>query len=360
MFNFYKNKKVIVTGHTGFKGSWLTLWLKELGADVVGVSLDPKNLQDAYWAMKIENICKDIRQDIRDFDAVLKIFKEEKPDIVFHLAAQALVLESYTDPVYTYSTNFMGTVNILEAIKQTPSVVNAIFITTDKVYENKEFVWGYRENDPLGGFEPYGTSKAAAELAIVGYQHSYFKSSQNSANKCAIATVRAGNVIGGGDWSENRIIPDCIRHLKNNETIIVRNPNAIRPWQHVLEALGGYLMLCYKMNEDPQKYAEAWNFGPGLLGIKNVEKLVEEVIMNYGKGNWKVVNDKDARYESNILSLDISKANLNLGWRPLLSFEETIKNTVEWYKQYLISTEVRSFSVDQINNYQKLMLKKLF
>jgi CDP-glucose 4,6-dehydratase len=345
--NHFRNKKVLVTGHTGFKGSWLTLWLHKLGAKVTGISLDPKSHKDAYYALGIGSCCEDLRCDIRKYDDVKRIFEITQPEIVFHLAAQPLVLDSYENPLYTYETNVMGTAHILEAARFTKSIKQAILITTDKVYENKEVVWGYRENDPLGGCEPYGTSKAAAEMVIAGYKNSFFK------NKASIASVRAGNVVGGGDWAKNRIIPDCINSLNQKREIEVRNPHAVRPWQHVLEALGGYLLLSAKLNDEPEKYAQSWNFGPGLEGLKNVQSLVEKLIESYGEGSWVSLQKEKTLYESGILALDISKAYVELNWKPLLSFSETVDWTVQWYKAYKNEEDMKSFTLDQIKNYEE-------
>lgn len=354
MLEFFKNKKVIITGHTGFKGSWLTLWLHKIGADVTGISLDPKTKDDAFYAMNIKNSCKDLRIDIRDYTKILEVFNAVQPEIVFHLAAQPLVLESYKNPLYTYSTNVMGTVNILEAVRETKSIRQAVLITTDKVYENREFVWGYRENDPLGGYEPYGTSKAAAEMVIAGYKNSFFASA-SSDHPASVASVRAGNVIGGGDWAENRIVPDCIRAIYKGETILVRNPDAVRPWQHVIEALGGYLLLCKKMGDEPGKHAQAYNFGPGIDGLKPVKELVDKIINTIGKGSWESIKTVNSHYESGLLALDISKSYVNLGWKPQLSFSETIEWTADWYKDYFGGKNMNESSLKQLSNYEKIL-----
>jgi len=349
MLEYFKGRSVLVTGHTGFKGSWLTFWLNRLGAKVTGLGLDPKTADDSYFYLDIPSICDDLRVDVRNYDSLLAVIKKCKPEIIFHLAAQPLVLESYKNPLFTYETNVIGIANLLEAIRNTSSVKQAVIITTDKVYENKEFIWGYRENDPLGGYEPYGTSKAAAEMVVSGYRHSFFNPEKYQEHHVSVATARAGNVIGGGDWAENRILPDCIRSLIAGKTIEVRNPTAIRPWQMVLEALGGYLLLAEKMSKEPGKYCEAWNFGPGLAGVQNVGELVNKVVECWGEGNWVTPNIQNPKYESGLLALDISKSTLKLGWKPVLSFQEAVELTVDWYKAQSAGMNMVSFTHTQMD-----------
>jgi CDP-glucose 4,6-dehydratase len=344
---FYKNKKVLITGHTGFKGSWLSIWLTHLGAEVVGIALDPKTEKDLFVLSDIQRGIKDYREDIRNMDKIKEIFQKEQPEIVFHLAAQPLVIESYHNPVETYETNIMGTVNILEAIRRTKSVKAAVMITSDKCYDNKEWAWGYRENDPMGGHDPYSSSKGAAEIVIGSYRNSFFREE----GTCEIASARAGNVIGGGDWSDNRLFPDIIRAIESNKHIELRNPLATRPWQHVLEPLGGYLLLAAKMAENIGKYSEAWNFGPYYQDIQSVKEVVEKVIHNFGKGNWKDISSPDQFHEANMLSLDISKAISKLNWKPRLNFKETIQMTTEWYKNYKTHPNILEFTTNQIIKY---------
>ncbi len=332
--NIYQGKKVLVTGHTGFKGSWLSIWLNKLGAKVIGFALDPVNENDNFVLSGISKSIKDIRGDIRDKEKLAEVFEEEKPEIVFHLAAQALVIDGYNDPIATYEINTMGTANILECVRLCKSVHTAIFITTDKVYENKEWIWPYREDEPMGGYDPYSSSKGAAELIIASYRNSYFSLDNYSEHKKSIASVRAGNVIGGGDWAANRIVPDCIRALEINEPIEIRSPKSVRPWQHVLEPIGGYLQLGYYMMKQPVKYNEAWNFGPEVDNLIDVGTLVDKIIEIYGEGSWKDLSVPNTLHEAKLLALDINKVKKNLDWKPVLNFHETIRFTVNWYKNY--------------------------
>jgi CDP-glucose 4,6-dehydratase len=353
LLNIYKNKKVLVTGHTGFKGSWLSIWLNKLGADVIGVALNPKNDLDNFCLANVSSFVKDIRLDIRNKEAIQKLFNEEKPEVIFHMAAQTLVLESYESPLETFETNTLGTANVLEAIRLTDSVKTAVFITTDKVYENKEWLWPYREDESLGGYDPYSASKGASELIISSYRNSFFNPKEYSQHGKSIASVRAGNVIGGGDWSDNRIIPDCIKALEKDEAINIRSPKSVRPWQHVLEPLGGYLLLGAKMMSQPIELAEAWNFGPEAENVLNVGDLVEMVIKTYGNGEWNDLSDTTAPHEAKLLALDINKAKYRLNWKPLLSAKETVEFTVDWYKKYN-SENVLQLCQRQIDEYVNL------
>ncbi len=332
--NIYKNKTVLVTGHTGFKGSWLTIWLKMLGAKVVGYALDPYTENDNFVLSNLEKEVIDIRGDIRDVKKLHETFEKYKPEFVFHLAAQPLVRLSYEIPVETYEVNVMGTINVLEAIRKHKCTKVGIMVTTDKCYENKEQIWGYKETDALGGYDPYSSSKGATEIAINSWRQSYFNPLQYDKHNVAIASVRAGNVIGGGDWQVDRIVPDCIRYIESNKSIEIRSPKAIRPWEFVLEPLSGYLMLGAKMYEEPINYSEAWNFGPENSSIVPVWNIANAIIKHYGKGAIKDVSNPKDKHEANLLFLDISKARYILGWQPTLTFDETIKMTVEWYKNY--------------------------
>lgn len=350
--NFYKGKRVLVTGHTGFKGSWLSIWLHELGADVIGIGLDPFTEKDNYVLSGIgQKIKADIRADIRDGHKMKEIFNEYQPEIVFHLAAQPLVRLSYEIPVETYETNVMGTINIMEAIRATESVKVGVLITTDKCYENKEQIWGYRENEPMGGYDPYSSSKGAAEIAISSWRRSFFNPSDyGKKHHVSIASVRAGNVIGGGDWALDRIIPDCIKALETGKDIDIRSPKSIRPWQHVLEPLSGYMLLAQKMWDAPVKYCEGWNFGPLPESISTVWKVASKVIENYGSGKLNDVSTPNALHEAKLLILDISKAKFQLGWQPRMNISQCVELTVDWYKRYK-SEDVYKLCINQIKQY---------
>ena len=329
----YAGKKVIITGHTGFKGSWLCVWLKELGANVVGYALEPYTDRDNFVVTGLQHKIAHITGDVRDFHELRKVFEEYKPEFVFHLAAQPIVRKSYTNPKETYDINVGGTVNVLECCRLTDSVRVIVNVTSDKCYENKEWIWGYREIDPMGGYDPYSSSKGCSELITAAYRKSFFGPS-TSQRSVALASARAGNVIGGGDWQKDRIIPDCIKALESNEPVEIRNPNAIRPWQHVLEPLSGYLLLAAKMYEDPQKFYGAWNFGPNYDSIIPVGELADKVMDRWGNGSWIDLSNENASHEAKLLSLDISKAKSYLKWFPLWNIDKAIEKTVDWYKEY--------------------------
>ena len=319
----YKGRNVLITGHTGFKGSWLAIWLIELGANVIGFALDPPSDKGNFNLGNLKDKIIDIRGDIRDSKKLNEVFKKYKPYIVFHLAAQPLVRYSYEEPKYTYEVNVVGTLNVLEAIRATDETQVGIIITSDKCYENKESIWGYRETDEIGGYDPYSSSKGCVELLVSSYRNSYFNTRKYNDHGKVIASVRAGNVIGGGDWSVDRIIPDTINALKLNKTILVRNPKAIRPWQHVLEPLSGYLYLGSKIINENIKYSGAWNFGPNADSIITVGEIVNKVIKVWGYGKWSCPSSVgSALHEASTLSLDISKAKYNLGWIPRWNVEK--------------------------------------
>jgi len=343
--NFYKGKKVFITGHTGFKGSWLSIWLNKLGAEVIGYSNEVKTDKDNFVLAGLNKKLIDLRGDIND-QLLLTSIQKYKPEIVFHLAAQPLVLYSYENPLETYMSNVMGTLNLLEAIKKCESVKSVVVITTDKCYLNNEWCFGYREIDALGGCDPYSSSKACAEIAVDSFRKSYF-----SDLKRGIATARAGNVIGGGDWSADRIIPDAIRKLSKNEVINVRNPNFIRPWQHVLEPLGGYLVLAMKLYNDPVRYSEAFNFGPKNSEVLDVESIVKKIVHFYGQGNYTTANSETNPHEANTLTLDISKSMHELNWKPKLNIDQAIEMTIEWYKNY-DKVDVYELCLNQISYYE--------
>lgn len=357
MNNFYKDKKVLVTGHTGFKGSWLVAWLKYLGANVTGYSLEPHTNPTMYELCNIQNGIKSVIGDIRDKSKLEKAMVEAQPDIVFHLAAQALVPYSYEYPVETFETNIMGTVNVLESIRNVKSVKSVVLITTDKCYKNQESFWGYRENDPLGGFDPYSSSKACAELVIDSYRNSYFNAENYEMHGVGIASARAGNVIGGGDFSDNRLIPDIISAILEEKDITLRNPNAIRPWQHVLEPLSGYLDLGKRLYTEGNIYNEAWNFGPTDAKTYTVEDMTKKMIESWGKSS-KIELEENPIHETNYLKLDVYKASHLLDYASKLSMDKTLEWIVDWYKQYEIDkTHLEKITLDQIRQYNELIME---
>jgi CDP-glucose 4,6-dehydratase len=348
---FWSDKKVLITGHTGFKGSWLCLWLRQLGATVIGYSLpaptQPSLFETTNLAKGITHIVGDVR-DLAHFQAVMA---EHQPDIVFHMAAQPLVRYSYQNPVETYATNVMGTVNVLEAVRHSSSVRVAVVITTDKCYENREWIWGYRENEPMGGHDPYSSSKGCAELVTEAYRSSFFMPQPDS-QPAAIASVRAGNVIGGGDWASDRLIPDIMRAIQAGEPVLIRNPHAIRPWQHVLEPLGGYLLLAERLWQDGAVYAEGWNFGPNDEDVKPVSWIVDYLTQRWGEGAaWKL-DAGDHPHEATYLKLDCSKAKSRLGWHPRLSLDTALEWIIEFYQAYRQEQDIEKIVEAQILRYQ--------
>lgn len=350
----YKNKRVFVSGHSGFKGSWLTLWLTLLGAEVIGYSLPPNTEPSLFNVLGLKNKCTSIFGDIRDKEWLKKVFIEHKPEVVFHLAAQPLVRLSYSEPVETYETNVIGTLNVLEAAKACQSVKAFVNVTTDKCYENKEISRGYKEDEPMGGHDMYSSSKGCVEIMSASYRRSFLK----DAKPYAMATTRAGNVIGGGDWALDRLIPDCVRFINENKPIEIRNPIAVRPWQHVLEPLSGYLLLGQKLLDDGLKYSEGFNFGPNQESVLTVADVAKKIVENYGRGEV-IVHKKDDLHEANLLMLDIEKANKVLGWKPVYKADEAIKNTVEWYKKFYNNEKMLEYTVEQIQNYQQKSSKQL-
>ena len=347
--NVYEGKTVLVTGHTGFKGSWLSIWLTMLGAKVVGYALEPYSERGNYKASHLEkHLYADIRGDVRDSETLEKTIAEYKPEIIFHLAAQALVRTAYDNPKYTYETNLMGSLNILEAVRKFDCVKTVVMITSDKCYENVEQIWGYKETDRMGGYDPYSSSKGCAELMISSYRNSYFNPKDYARHGKAIASVRAGNVIGGGDWSDNRLIPDCIRFIEAGKDIEIRSPKATRPWEHVLEPLSGYLRVGQKLIEEPQKYSEGFNFGPSIECNKTVWEVVDYLVKYYGKGRVVDVSSNDMVHENTLLSLDVTKAYKLLGWEAKLTLKEAIEFTVDWYKEALKSDDMFEFCKKQI------------
>lgn len=350
--NFYCGKRVLVTGHTGFKGSWLSIWLHELGTEVVGVSQDPFTNRDNYVLSGIGNkMMADLRSDICDGQKMKEIFQKYQPEIVFHLAAQPLVRYSYEQPVETYEANVMGTIHVMEAIRATSSVKVGVMITTDKCYDNKEQMRGYKEDDPFGGYDPYSSSKGACEIAIQSWRRSFFNPEDyGKKHHVSLASVRAGNVIGGGDWALDRIIPDCIKALEQDKVIDIRSPKAIRPWEHVLEPLSGYMLLAKKQWEHPTEFCEGWNFGPESESVSTVWEVATELIKNYGKGKLKDSSDPNAVHEAKLLMLDITKAKTKLGWKPRMNMQQCMDLVADWYKRYR-SDNVYQLCVEEIEKF---------
>lgn len=331
----FRGRKVLLTGHTGFKGSWLALWLQQLGAEVVGLALPP-NTQPSHWELLQLGI-EEHRFDIRDYAAVQKLVTEVQPEVVFHLAAQPLVRRSYADPLTTWATNVQGTAHVLEACRHTASVKAIVAVTTDKCYENQEWLWGYRENDRLGGHDPYSASKAGAELVAASYRKSYFSSQES----LLLATARAGNVIGGGDWSEDRLIPDLVRASARGESVEIRSPHATRPWQHVLESLSGYLLLGQRLLERRPGFAEAWNFGPDESGNQTVSAVLSRLTQSWGELRWHLATAAQP-HEAGLLQLDSTKARTLLPWTPVWGLDEGLKRTADWYRAHQETGDVIS------------------
>ncbi len=352
MFNeIFTNKTVFVTGHTGFIGSWVCSWLHLLGAKVIGYSLSPNTVPSMFKIINLEKKIVSIIGDINDKKHLENSLIQNQPDFVFHLAAQPLVKESYEKPFETFQTNVMGSLNILEAIRNVDSVKICVMMTSDKCYENKEIHYAYKENDSLGGHDPYSASKGAAEIVISSYRNSFFNPSNFLKHKKSVATIRAGNVIGGGDWAKDRIIPDCIRALIDNNPIFVRSPTSIRPWQHVLESVSGMLNLAAKMWENPKDFSGPWNLGPTSSNkTYHVKDMVNLLIKNWGSGNWESISEKIQKHEANILILDTTKVNTMLKWMPVYNTEDAIKETVAWYKAYQMN-EHSDITEKQIQNY---------
>ncbi len=357
----YEGKRVLVTGDTGFKGSWLALWLHELGAQVTGMALPLDTEPSHFQLLALDTMIEHIDADIRNREVVGDIFNQVKPQIVFHLAAQALVRDSYNDPKATFDTNIGGTVNILEAIRQCQDVNAAVVITSDKCYENQEWVWGYREKDPLGGHDPYSASKGAVEIVSAAYLRSYFDGNGLGPH-LGFATARAGNVIGGGDWAKDRIIPDCVRALSAGEPIVIRNPHATRPWQHVLDPLAGYLLLAMRLLESPEVFSGPWNFGPRTSDQMTVAELAERFIKVWGSGTIQRQHiDEKAPHEAHLLNLNIDKSTFELKWQPVLDSTSAIDWTAHWYKSWYEHIDnLHSLSVHQIQNFQNLLSNQDF
>ncbi len=352
-FNALNGKSVVVTGHTGFKGTWLTTWLKLLGAKVTGIALDPPTNPSHFVALNIADEIVDLRIDVRDSKAVTKAILEAQPDFLFHLAAQSLVGKSYEDPIETWNVNVLGTLHVLEALRELDKKCAAIMVTSDKCYDNVEWIWGYREIDALGGSDPYSASKAAAEIAIKSQIKSYFPS---ETSKVRIASVRAGNVIGGGDWAANRVVPDYINAWSSGKPFNLRNPNSTRPWQHVLEPLGGYITLALGLIEKPELHGEPFNFGPQDLQNHTVLDLVNQISINLDQTNWRKETEvSNFPHESGLLRLNCDKALHYLNWHAVMEFDETVKMTANWYKSYFQNPqEILNITKAQIIDYMKI------
>jgi CDP-glucose 4,6-dehydratase len=350
--NIFEGRTVLVTGHTGFKGSWLSIWLKEMGANVIGYALDePPTEPSNFVTSKISDQITDIRGDIRDFDKVLDIIKTHQPSLIFHLAAQPIVLRSVAEPRLTLETNAMGTINILEAIRQTECVKALVSITTDKVYHNEEWLWGYRETDRLGGHDPYSASKAMAELAISSYRDTYFSPEKFDEHGVAVASVRAGNVIGGGDFAQFRLVPDCMRALMDGEPIGIRNPLSVRPWQLVLEPLSGYLWLAVKLLEEGPAFAEAWNYGPLETNGISAQAIAEKLVEQWGSGSWVHTDPGYAKVETGYLRLSWEKAAQHLNWRPVYAWDEALAEITSWFKAFTESEDMYAVCKSHIEAY---------
>ncbi len=344
--DFWHGKRVLLTGHTGFKGSWLSLWLQSMGATLRGIALAPSTTPALFDVARVAEGMEHQIVDICDFAAVKSQIDEFHPEIVIHMAAQPLVRCSYQEPIETYATNVMGTVHVLEAARHASSLKAMINVTTDKCYENREWIWGYRENEPLGGQDPYSSSKGCSELVTSAYRRSFFEQAG-----IALASVRAGNVIGGGDWSEDRLIPDVLRAFEANTPVVTRSPNAIRPWQHVLEPLSGYLMLAQALYEEGEKYSSGWNFGPNDEDAKPVQWIVEQLTRKWGDDAAWAQDRGEYPHEANYLKLDISKAKSQLGWKPIWNLDQALEKIVDWHKAWLSDADMRSLCQQQTEDY---------
>lgn len=350
---FWKGKKVFITGHTGFKGSWLCLWLNSMGAEVTGYALEPPTEPSLFELCRLKEIIHSIRGDVRDLDQLTSAIVKAKSEIIIHMAAQSLVRESYRTPVETYAVNVMGTVNLLESVRNCKGVKAVVNVTTDKCYENREWVWGYRENEPMGGYDPYSNSKGCSELVTSAYRSSFFNQRDYTVHGVAVASARAGNVIGGGDWAEDRLIPDSVRALLKGEKIRIRNPYAIRPWQHVLEPLSGYMTLAQRLYEKGPIFAEGWNFGPNDEDARPVEWIIKKMCEKWGNNSSYEIDKGEHSHEAHYLRLDCSKAKAELEWHPRWNLEKAIDSIIEWTHAYKDKRDLRQVSMSQIEAYSK-------
>jgi len=355
MVNPWQGRRVFLTGHTGFKGGWLALWLATRGAEIRGYSLDPETEPNLFTAASVAQGLDDVRGDVRDYARLESTITEFHPEVVFHLAAQPLVRQSYADPLGTYATNVMGTAHVLEAVRKTPSVRAVVCVTTDKCYRNQEWVWPYRETDALGGHDPYASSKACAEIVSAAYRSSFFSTESTTQSRVALATARAGNVIGGGDWSEDRLIPDLVRGFQAKQPVLIRRPHAIRPWQHVLEPLHGYISLAEQLLAGKTHFADAFNFGPNEEDAWPVERIVSAMAKIWGEGASWVIDEAPTVHESHFLKLDSSKARADLGWKPRLRIETALEWTMAWYRAAQQGADMRQETLAQIAAYEELL-----
>ena len=349
------NKRVFLTGHTGFKGGWLALWLSHLGANVRGYALDPSTTPSFFDAARLSEKIEDLRGDIRNPATLDSAIQSFAPEVIFHLAAQPLVRASYHDPIATYETNVIGTARILDCVRRTPSVRAVVVVTTDKCYENQETLRPYKETDPLGGYDPYSSSKACAEIATASFRQSYFHPSKLAEHKVAIATARAGNVIGGGDWSTDRLIPDLVRGFLSNTPVLIRHPHAIRPWQHVLEPLHGYLKLAEKLLTHNLMYATAYNFGPVESDAQSVSWVADRMATSWGDNASWVLDKSPSPHEAHYLNLDATRAHSDLAWNPCLNLETALHWLVEWYEAHYAGADMQAFTIDQVSAYESLL-----
>ncbi|GJQ58172.1 MAG: CDP-glucose 4,6-dehydratase [Candidatus Scalindua sp.] len=350
---FWKNKKVLITGQTGFKGSWLSLWLQSAGTTVVGYSSPPPTKPSLYEVANVEDGLCSVNGDVRDLEHLKATIDKHQPEIIIHMAAQSLVRHSYSDPVETYTTNVVGTVNVLEAVRQINGPRIVLIITSDKCYQNNEWLWGYRENDPMGGDDPYSSSKGCAELITSAYRNSFFPINKYPDHRVAVASVRAGNVIGGGDWSHDRLIPDIVKAIINRHPIKIRNPHSVRPWQYVLEPLSGYLRLIEYLSENGPKYIGGWNFGPNEDDTKPVSWIVEKITKLWGGSiHWELDNNGKHPHEAGYLKLDCSKAKTLLNWMPRLNLEEALERTVKWYYNHHLGKDMSNYTELELTSYE--------
>lgn len=353
--SFWKNRRVFLTGHTGFKGSWLSLWLHMLGADVTGYALDPPTKLSLFEQANIANTVRSIRGDIRDYASLHAAIREFRPEIILHLAAQSVVRRSYEDPIETYSSNVMGTVHLFEAVRQLKLPCAIVNVTSDKCYANQEWIWGYRENEPMGGHDPYSNSKGCAELVTAAFQQSFFPPAQFKQHQVALGSARAGNAIGGGDWTSDQLIPDLMRAFLAGTPCLIRNPAAYRPWQFLLEPLRGYLMLAEKLTQDPASFACGWNFGPVDSDAKPVAWIADKLVCAWGQGAAWTQDTASHPHEAHALKLDASKAKTYLGWHPALPLKSALEWIVEWYRVYKSGGDLRKTTEQQIERYESLL-----